>query len=97
MLKGVFYLRSALANALLRRRVQHLKFWPLWLASVAAPMFILAVAAWWLWNLELFEAKSRMERTIDLLREQSLRTFEKSGLLDQVRMDGTMPMAVVNF
>jgi signal transduction histidine kinase len=36
----------------------------------------LAAAAWWLWNLELFEAQSRMERTVDLLREQSLRTFE---------------------
>jgi two-component system, NtrC family, sensor kinase len=70
------YLRSALSRAVSRQRAQHLKFWPLWLASVAAPLFILAAAAWWLWNLELFEARSRMERTVDLLREQALRTFE---------------------
>ena len=58
-----------------------MKFWPLWLASVAAPMFILAVAAWWLWHLEQSEAQSRLVRTVDLLREQSLRTFELQDAL----------------
>jgi signal transduction histidine kinase len=72
----MFSLRSAFSRAVSRQRAQHLKFWPLWLASVVAPLFILAASAWWLWNLELFEAQNRMERTVDLLREQSLRTFE---------------------
>ena len=44
-------------------------------------MFILAVAAWWLWHLEQSEAQSRLARTVDLLREQSLRAFELQDAL----------------
>ena len=44
-------------------------------------MFILVVAAWWLWHLEQSETQSRLVRTVDLLREQSLRTFELQDAL----------------
>ena len=57
------------------------KFWPLWLAAVGVPMFILAATAWWSWNLERFEARSALVRTVDLLREHALRSFDKPAAL----------------
>ena len=60
---------------------RYAKFWPLWLASVVAPLCVLAAAAGWSWNMERSETQNRLMRTVDLLCEHALRTFEKQDAL----------------
>jgi signal transduction histidine kinase len=44
-------------------------------------MFVLTTAAWWIWSLELAETHTRLARTVDMLREHALRTFETQDAL----------------
>jgi signal transduction histidine kinase len=60
---------------------RYARFWPLWLASIVVPLLVLSAAAWWSWNLEQEEARSRLGRTIDMLGEQALRAFETQDAL----------------
>src|SRR5690349_3938842 len=57
------------------------RFWPLWLASVLVPLLIFAAAALWSRNLEQDEVRDRLVRTLGLLREHALRSFERQDTL----------------
>ena len=48
----------------------------LWIASVGFPLVVLAVAAWWTWSSVVDDTRDRLARTVELLAENALRSFE---------------------
>jgi signal transduction histidine kinase len=72
---------------------RYAKFWPLWFASVLVPLCVLVAAAWWSWNLERIEAQNRLVRTVDLLCEHALRTFETQDALLIAAQGYTAPIS----
>jgi two-component system, NtrC family, sensor kinase len=48
----------------------------LWTASLLLPLLLFGTAAWWSWRGLEAEARARLSRTVDMLHEHALRSFE---------------------
>jgi two-component system NtrC family sensor kinase len=57
----------------------------LWAASVLVPLLVFAAAAYWSWRGVEAETRARLERTVDMLHEHALRSFEtQEAILEAV-------------
>jgi two-component system NtrC family sensor kinase len=48
----------------------------LWAGAVLVPLLLFAAAAWWTWRGVETESRARLLRTVDMLHEHALRSFE---------------------
>lgn len=74
-------------------------FKTLWAASILVPSLIFAIAASWSWSEVKKEAQARIERTVDMLHEHALRSFEtQEAILEAVdqRIRGYAPETIVD-